>query len=114
MGAMEKYTIKRKKPRKVAHPAVSAPSSGAERLGAVHVRVDHAGRLVVPAKFRKALGIEGGAELTASLKDGGIRLQTVDAAVARAQALAKSRHRGRAGDVVDRFIAERRAEAAKE
>lgn len=77
------------------------------------VRIDEAGRVVVPAPIRKALGIRGKQMLHISLDDGFIRLQTVEAGLERVRAIA--RRRGKSSDsVVDDFIAERRAEAAKE
>ncbi len=75
--------------------------------------MDSAGRVVVAAGFRKALGIGPGQELLMSLDDGFVRLQTVDAALERVRAIARSR-RGGDASVVDEFIAERRAEAAAE
>ena len=77
------------------------------------VKVDAAGRIVVPAGFRRALGIGTGRELLMSLDAGFVRLQTVDSALERVRAIARSKRRGDAS-VVDEFIAERRAEAATE
>ena len=89
-------------------PVYEAPMPGSATQ---RVRIDKAGRLVVPANIRKALGIEDGQELTVRLVDGGIRLQTLDAGLERVWAIA-----GRRGktvpDIVDDFIAERRAEAS--
>ena len=48
-----------------------------------------------------------------SLDAGFVRLQTVDAALERVRAIARSKRRGDAS-VVEEFIAERRAEAATE
>ena len=48
-----------------------------------------------------------------SLDDGFVRLQTIDAALERVRAIARSKRRSDAS-VVDEFIAERRAEAATE
>ena len=76
------------------------------------VRMDRAGRVLVPAGFRKALDIQAGQELTLSLEEGVIKLQTIDAALEKIWAIAE-RQRGRGSSVVDDFIAERRAEAAK-
>ena len=76
------------------------------------VRIDPAGRLVVPAGFRKALGIRSGQDLMVSLHDGVIRLQTIDKGLERVRLVARSKHKGR-GSVVDQFIAERRGEAAR-
>lgn len=85
----------------------------ANRAIAERVPIDDAGRIVVPAKIRKVLGIKGGQELTISLEDDVIKLQTVQVAIERAQAIAR-RKRKSSGSVVDEFIAERRAEATKE
>ena len=81
--------------------------------GSRRVRLDSAGRIVVPAGFRRALGIGAGQELVMSLDDGFVRLQTIDAALEQVRAIARRRRRGDAS-VVDEFIAERRAEAATE
>ena len=77
------------------------------------VRIDGAGRIVVPVDMRRALEIREGEELTMSLEDDGIRLRTLDAGLARVRAIARSRRRGE-GSVVDAFLAERRAEAARD
>ncbi len=77
------------------------------------VRIDPAGRVVVPAGFRKALGLRGGQELLVSLDDGVLRFQTIDKALERLRLIAKSKRKGR-GSVVDQFIADRRADAARE
>lgn len=77
------------------------------------VRIDEAGRVVVPAPIRKALGIKGKQMLHISLDDGFIRLQTVEAGLERIWAIARSKGKS-SKSVVDDFIAERRAEAAKE
>ena len=77
------------------------------------VRIDEAGRVVVPAPIRKALGIRGRQMLHISLDDGFIRLQTVEAGLERIREIARSRGKS-SKSVVDDFIAERRAEAAKE
>ena len=92
-----------------AHGAVPARPSLTQR-----VRIDRAGRVVVPAGIRKALDIHDGQDLTISLDDGFIRLQTIDAALERVWAVAKRRRRRKSAGVVDEFIAARRAEAAKD
>ena len=67
----------------------------------------------MPAGFRKALGIRSGQEMLMSLDDGFVRLQTIDAALERVRAIARS-HRSSDASVVDEFITERRAKAAAE
>ena len=77
------------------------------------VRMDGTGRIVIPVDMRRALEIREGEELTMSLEDDGIRLRTLDAGLARVRAIARSRRRSE-GSVVDAFLAERRAEAARD
>ena len=77
------------------------------------VRVDAAGRIVLPATIRKALEIHNGDVLVLSVNDRSVRLHTVDAALERVRAIAR-RRRAKGEDVVDQFIAERRTEAAAE
>ena len=93
------------------HGSGSAPH--ARNRESRRVRVDPGGRVVVPAGFRKALGIRNGQEVLMVLDDGFVRLQTVDAALERVRAIARRRRMG-STSVVDDFITERRAEAAKE
>ena len=77
------------------------------------VTIDEAGRLVVPARLRKALGIRGRQQLVVGLEGDTIRLRTPSAALARLQAIARQKRRG-SESVVDEFILERRAEAARD
>lgn len=77
------------------------------------VRVDPAGRIVLPAAIRKALEIRNGDVLVMSVNDRSVRLHTVDAALERVRAIAR-RKRAAGSSVVDQFIAERRTEAATE
>lgn len=77
------------------------------------VAIDGAGRLVVPGKFRKALGIRGPQQLLVGLEGNALRVSTTDGVIRRYQELAKRRKRT-TGSVVDAFIAERRREAAAE
>ena len=100
-------------PGQPARPMRAPDATPGADLGSRRVRVDSAGRIVVPAGFRRALGIGTGQELLMSLDDGFVRLQTVDAALERVRAIARSKRRSDAS-VVDEFIAERRAEAAAE
>lgn len=76
-----------------------------------HVVIDKSGRMVLPAKLRRALGIQGRTELVASLQGDSIRLRTVDAALERLRGLAMRKRadsaRGRES-AVDAFIAGRR------
>jgi len=69
------------------------------------------GRLVIPAAYRKALGIKPGDEVLMTLEDGEIRVVSTRQAIARAQTLL--RHyipKGRS--LSEELIKERREEAA--
>ncbi|MPZ15710.1 MAG: AbrB/MazE/SpoVT family DNA-binding domain-containing protein [Chloroflexi bacterium] len=76
-------------------------------------RVTEGGRVVIPADYRRQLGIEIGDELVMSLVDGELRLFTRQEAIRRAQEIARH-HPSRGVSLVAELIAERRAEAACE
>lgn len=84
-------------------------------MGAVMVRVDAAGRVVIPKEMREALGIAEGGELRLTVEDGELRGSTRLAAFLRLQrklaALAPPEGETSA---VDELVADRRAEAARE
>jgi bifunctional DNA-binding transcriptional regulator/antitoxin component of YhaV-PrlF toxin-antitoxin module len=68
---------------------------------------------VIPAKFRKSLGVAPGDEVLLVLEEGGVRIVTPREAVRRAQALIRAHVR--AGQrLSDELIAERRREAERE
>ena len=81
----------------------------------MRVVVDAAGRLVVPARFRAALGFRKRQEVLLTLDGAALRLMTteaaLDAAVDGMQALAR-KYSGGTGGEVEAFLSERRAEAA--
>jgi antitoxin PrlF len=77
------------------------------------VRVDSAGRVVIPADVRQTFGIEPGEDLILSENDQGIHLQTFQQAVKAAQdAFAPYRVPG--VSVVDELIHDREEEARRE
>lgn len=71
------------------------------------------GRLVVPAAYRRTLGIEGGGQVLLTIDGDEVRLAGRDAAVRRAQGLVKA-YVPAGTRLSDELIAERRAEAARE
>ena len=77
------------------------------------VMIDEAGRLVIPARFRRALGIRGRHTVVIGQSGDGLRIRILDGALERLQPLARRRRPGD-GSAVDDFIADRRAEAAEE
>jgi AbrB family looped-hinge helix DNA binding protein len=74
-------------------------------------RVNENGRVVIPASFRKALGINVGDEVVLRMVDDELRITTLKRRVERAQRLVR-KHVKRGTSLVDELIAERR-EAAR-
>ncbi len=76
-------------------------------------RVNENGRVVIPASFRKALGINLGDEVVLRMEDDELRITTVKRRVERAQRLVR-KHVKRGTSLVDELIAERREAARNE
>ncbi len=75
------------------------------------VRINENGRVVIPAAFRKALGIEAGDEVVLSIRDDELRITTQQRRIQRARR--RARQYVKSGtSLVDELLAERR-EAAK-
>jgi AbrB family looped-hinge helix DNA binding protein len=71
------------------------------------------GRVVIPASFRRALGVRAGDEVVLRLEDNELRITTLKRRIERAQRLV--REHVRAGvSLVDDLIADRREEAKNE
>jgi AbrB family looped-hinge helix DNA binding protein len=75
-------------------------------------RVNENGRIVIPASFRKALGINIGDEVVLRMEDDELRITTLKRRIERAQRLVR-KHVKRGTSLVDELIAERR-EAARD
>jgi AbrB family looped-hinge helix DNA binding protein len=71
------------------------------------------GRIVIPASFRQALGIEPGEELILRLEDDELRITTPRLRLARVQKLIRQ-YIPAERSLVDELIAERREEAKRE
>ncbi len=80
---------------------------------AEQVHVDDAGRIVVPARFLRSLGLEPGDPVTVTLEDDVLRVRTIEATLESARAIMRKKN-PKKRSLVDELIAERRAEAAKE
>lgn len=83
-------------------------------MGVISVKVDSAGRVVIPKDLRDALGIPQGGELRLSIVDGELRGLTRIAALRQLQAkyAAMPRIDGKTTPAVEDLLAWRRAEAS--
>ena len=75
----------------------------------IRQRIDENGRLVIPASFRKALGINIGDEVVLRIKDDELRITTQQRRIERAQRRAK-RYIKPGTSLVDELISERALE----
>jgi AbrB family looped-hinge helix DNA binding protein len=82
-------------------------------LHSTKVRVDPAGRVLIPAELRQKLGIEPGQEVILSETPGGIQVQTFRQVLAEAQEFFAP-YAVPGQSVVDELIRERRDEAKRE
>ena len=83
-------------------------------MSATRAKIGPSGRLVIPAEYRRALGVNVGDEVVLHLEDGELRILSVERAIRRVQDAVR-RHAG--GDATlwsEELIAERRAEAARD
>jgi AbrB family looped-hinge helix DNA binding protein len=76
-------------------------------------RVGADGRIVIPASFRKTLGISVGEEVVLRIEDDELRIFTLKTRIKRAQRLVR-RHVAKGVSLVDELIAERRRGAGRE
>jgi AbrB family looped-hinge helix DNA binding protein len=76
-------------------------------------RVNENGRVVIPAAFRKAMGINVGDEVVLRIEDNELRISTLKRRIERAQRLVRQ-HVRPGTSLVDELIAERREAAKRE
>jgi AbrB family looped-hinge helix DNA binding protein len=76
-------------------------------------RVNENGRVVIPATFRKAMGIKVGDEVVLRMEDNELRILTLKRRIERAQQLVRQ-HVKPGTSLVDELIAERREAAKRE
>jgi AbrB family looped-hinge helix DNA binding protein len=82
-------------------------------MRARHVKIAPGGRVVVPAEFRRALGVDIGDDVVIELTNGELRLRSLDAAIQRAQEIVR-KYVPKGVSLADELIRERREEAARE
>jgi AbrB family looped-hinge helix DNA binding protein len=79
-----------------------------------HVRIAPGGRVVIPAEFRKALGVGVGDDMVIELNGDELRLRSRQAAIKRVQDMVRKYIPDASRSLADELIAERREEAARE
>ena len=79
----------------------------------IRLRVNENGRIVIPASFRKALGINVGDEVVLLIDDDELRITTVRHRLARAQRLVR-KHVKPGTSLADELISSRREAARNE
>ena len=82
-------------------------------MTSIKTKIGEGGRVVVPAKYRKALDLKPGDDVILVLEDGEVRITTVKQAIRRAQQIVR-RYVPEDRDLVSELIKERREEAARE
>jgi len=80
---------------------------------ATKLKVNENGRVVIPAEFRKALGIQAGDEVLVWMEDDELRMTTMRKRIERAQQRAR-KYLKPGVSLVDELIAERREAAKRE
>jgi AbrB family looped-hinge helix DNA binding protein len=83
-------------------------------MNAIHGRVSISGRISLPAEFRKAVGLHDGGDVVVELAGDEIRIRSIDAVVARAQALSRRILGDQPEGSVQAFLDERKREAERE
>jgi AbrB family looped-hinge helix DNA binding protein len=77
------------------------------------MRINENGRVVIPASFRKRLGIRVGDEVVLQIQGDELRITTLKRNIERAQRLVR-KHVKQGTSLVDELIAERREAARNE
>ncbi len=77
------------------------------------VKIIEGGKLVIPAAMRRELGIATGDTVVVDVTDGELRVRSLPAAIARAQAIVR-RHVPDGVSLADELMADRRREADRE
>jgi AbrB family looped-hinge helix DNA binding protein len=84
-------------------------------MAKVMTKLGEGGRLVIPADYRKALGVDTGDELVLILEDQSIRVVTPQEGIQRAQAIIRSYlPEGEGLRLSDELIADRRRDSELE
>lgn len=88
-------------------------TSNLASVGHTLLKIDSAGRVLIPAEMRAAMMVKSGDMVTARVIDGELVLLSRDAAIRKAQQMVR-RHVPEGTSLSDELIAERREEARRE
>ena len=77
------------------------------------VKIIEGGKLVIPAAMRRELGIATGDTVVVDVTDGELRVRSLPAAIARAQAILR-RHVPKGVSLAGELVADRRREVDRE
>ena len=83
-------------------------------MDTVKAKIGQGGQLVIPAEYRRALGIEVGDTVVLRLEDGELRVFSIERAIRRVQDAVRRYRRDDEPLWSEQLIAERCAEAARE
>jgi bifunctional DNA-binding transcriptional regulator/antitoxin component of YhaV-PrlF toxin-antitoxin module len=101
-------------PRKKPAPGIAEEVAHYATLpDRIDIQLGPGGRIVIPAVYRKAMGVEEGGRLMAHLDDGVLRLLTPEMAIRRAQEWVRQTIPPGVS-LVDDLLEERRREFARE
>lgn len=81
-------------------------------MSEIKTKLGEGGRLVIPAEYRKALGLKPGDEVVLVLEEGEVRLLTLRRAIQRAQALVR-RYIPEGRRLTEELLQNRREEAVR-
>ncbi len=81
-------------------------------MSEVKPKIGEGGSVVIPARYRKSLGLKSGDDVILVLEEGEVRVMTPQQAVRRAQALVR-RYVPKGRRLVDELLRERREETAR-
>ena len=82
-------------------------------MTSIKTKIGEGGRIVVPARYRKELGLKPGDDVILVLEDGEVRITTLPRVIQRAQEIVR-RYNPEGRSLVDELIRERRDEADRE
>jgi AbrB family looped-hinge helix DNA binding protein len=91
------------------------PSAKLQSVPYARLKIDSAGRIVIPAEMRAAMMVKPGDTVTAIVENGVFRITSPEVALARVRVFAEEfKARNPGVSVVDELIADRREEARRE